>query len=284
VRHNEDQVNAELSRSLRFGSTGQPYDSPNLKANFLMQMHFGRVPPPMSDYATDLKSVLENSLRVVQAMVDVAADSGHLSITLSIMTLSQSITQAVWHDTPPLLALPNITAPMLQPLARRGFTLPPHLIHSPPRRVLAALQEVLPPPLADETARAIARLPRLRAQVSAESFFSEGGFVDVVVTLELAREGGGGDGYAVAPRFPKPKREGWWVLVGSEADDELLAMRRVGGGGRGGGGWGVTTASLRLSVESGWVGKGLTAFVISDTYVGLDQQIALTVPPPQDDA
>ena len=33
-----------------------------------------------SDYANDLKSVLDQSLRVLNAMVDIAADGGHLEV------------------------------------------------------------------------------------------------------------------------------------------------------------------------------------------------------------
>lgn len=41
-------------------------DDPHTKANLLLQAHLGRVPLPISDYVTDTKAVLDNSLRVLQ--------------------------------------------------------------------------------------------------------------------------------------------------------------------------------------------------------------------------
>jgi activating signal cointegrator complex subunit 3 len=47
----------------------------------------------MSDYVTDTKSTLDNSLRILQAIVDVAADAGHLQTVLSATALVQSLMQ-----------------------------------------------------------------------------------------------------------------------------------------------------------------------------------------------
>ena len=43
----------------------------------------------MSDYVTDTKSVLDQALRILQAMVDVAADGGWFDATLGTMRLAQ---------------------------------------------------------------------------------------------------------------------------------------------------------------------------------------------------
>lgn len=48
---------------------------------------------PISDYITDTKSVLDQSIRVLQAMVDVAANGGWLQTSLSVMHLLQMIMQ-----------------------------------------------------------------------------------------------------------------------------------------------------------------------------------------------
>lgn len=54
----------------------------------------GRLPLPISDYITDTKSALDNSLRVLQALCDAAGDAGFLSTALSAMALIQSLMQA----------------------------------------------------------------------------------------------------------------------------------------------------------------------------------------------
>ena len=53
----------------------------------------GRLAAPISDYVTDTKSVLDQSLRILQAMTDVSADAGWLDTALVTMMLVQSLMQ-----------------------------------------------------------------------------------------------------------------------------------------------------------------------------------------------
>lgn len=46
-----------------------PADDPHTKAALLLQAHMGRLPLPITDYVTDTKSVLDNSLRILQVCV-----------------------------------------------------------------------------------------------------------------------------------------------------------------------------------------------------------------------
>lgn len=52
--------------SLPLSPSPTPPHTPQTKAALLLQCHMGRVPPPISDYATDTKSALENSTRICQ--------------------------------------------------------------------------------------------------------------------------------------------------------------------------------------------------------------------------
>lgn len=49
---------------------------------------------PISDYVNDTKSVLDQALRVLNAMVDIAADEGNLASVLTVAELMQCIVQA----------------------------------------------------------------------------------------------------------------------------------------------------------------------------------------------
>ena len=69
----------------------------------------GRLPLPISDYITDTKTALDNSLRVLQALCDAAGDSGYLSTALSTMALVQSLMQVRIADA----ALHLISSPLL---------------------------------------------------------------------------------------------------------------------------------------------------------------------------
>jgi hypothetical protein len=58
-----------------------------------VQAHFSRLALPVADYVTDTRSVLDQSIRVLQAMVDVAAHGGWLPTTLHVMHTLQMVLQ-----------------------------------------------------------------------------------------------------------------------------------------------------------------------------------------------
>lgn len=59
VRHNEDLINAELSKALPFQAEtfGLPMWDPHVKAFLLIQAFMSRIELPISDYVTDQNSV-----------------------------------------------------------------------------------------------------------------------------------------------------------------------------------------------------------------------------------
>ena len=108
----------------------------------------GRLPLPISDYITDTKTALDNSLRLLQAMCDLAADAGWLATALAVMALVQSLVQArpappvcpastwihaarlmpqrcplqgCWWDDSGLLTLPGVTAEAAAALQAQGL-------------------------------------------------------------------------------------------------------------------------------------------------------------------
>lgn len=85
-------------------------------------------------------------------------------------------------------------------------------------------------------------------------------------------KGAGFSGRSAAPRvyaplFPKVKEEGWWLLVGHLPSLELLALKRVSFGGK-------VTVKLNFPgfTSSGSEVHTATVFLVSDCYLGLDQQ------------
>lgn len=57
------------------------------------QAHFERCPLPISDYMTDTRSVLDQAVRVMNAMLDVAGGFGLLDTTLGLLRLHQMVVQ-----------------------------------------------------------------------------------------------------------------------------------------------------------------------------------------------
>lgn len=95
VRHNEDKIDALLAQKVRWEVDMTKVGEPYTKANLLLQAHMSRMPLPISDYVTDTKSVLDNSIRILQAMVDITADASWFSTCLKIMNLMQCLMQVL---------------------------------------------------------------------------------------------------------------------------------------------------------------------------------------------
>jgi activating signal cointegrator complex subunit 3 len=51
---------------------------------------------PIRDFVTDTKLVIDSSIRMIHAMVDMTAEKGHLNTVLNIILLLQMIIQGVW--------------------------------------------------------------------------------------------------------------------------------------------------------------------------------------------
>lgn len=108
VRHNEDHMNSELAKCLPFESNPHSFDSPHTKAHLLLQAHLSRAMLPCPDYDTDTKTVLDQALRVCQAMLDVTANQGWLVTALNITHLVQMVIQGRWLKESSLLTIPHI--------------------------------------------------------------------------------------------------------------------------------------------------------------------------------
>lgn len=83
------------------------------------------------------------------------------------------------------------------------------------------------------------------------------------------------DTKAYAPRFPKPKDEGWILVIGDIEEQDVVALKRVGYV------RGRSSVQLALCTPSSPGRVIYTLYVMSDCYLGLDQQydICLDVMP-----
>ncbi|WAR07339.1 ASCC3-like protein [Mya arenaria] len=307
VRHNEDQLNSELSKSVPLEVNPHTLDSPHTKANLLLQCHFGRLPLPSTDYNTDTKSVLDQAIRICQAMLDVSADQGWLVTSLGIVTLVQMLVQGRWWTDNTLLTLPHLT---------------PYHTHCFRSRAKGALLETLPevmetcegryPALADmlkgeldtnhieQVYAVLCKLPQIEVTFTLQGYW-EGGdgcqekrHIDTplqgsrlqdqkwmsvhadqeyVLNVTLARinKNKKTDSKANAPRFPKPKDEGWFLIVGDVQNRDLVALKRVP--------FVRGRSSVQVSVFTPETpGRVIyTVYLMSDSYLGLDQQYDIHV-------
>lgn len=93
VRHNEDVLNEALTHLVPFRVAKHELESPHVKSNLLLQAHFERCPLPITDYITDTKSVLDQSIRILQGMIDISSHKGYMSATMNCIHIIQMIIQ-----------------------------------------------------------------------------------------------------------------------------------------------------------------------------------------------
>ena len=283
VRHNEDNINSELAKQCPLKVNIYTMDSPNTKTSLLLQSHFSRLALPSTDYLTDTKSVLDQAPRVLQAMVDVAGESGWLGTTLRVISLVQMCQQARWDSDSSLLTLPHLLPQSLYVFSGQRISSLPQLLHQ--AATYQDLARLLRPELEEEEIEEVwavmERLPRLEVslQVNGERLQTGGQSGlrvkvqqdrETTVTVSLARRNRPGkEGLRVhSPKFPKPKDEAWILVIGNPETRELLALKRVGGV------RGRVRHSLVVSPDQ--AGRlDLALYVMSDCYLGLDQQFSL---------
>ncbi|KAM8954511.1 activating signal cointegrator 1 complex subunit 3 isoform 1-T1 [Pelodytes ibericus] len=316
VRHNEDQMNSELAKHLPVEVNPHSMDSAHTKAHLLLQAHFSRASLPCPDYATDTKTVLDQAIRVCQAMLDVAAHHGWLVTVLSITNLVQMIIQARWVHDSSLLTLPFIEQHDLylfskwnqgQRRKNKGdFTGPieclPELIavcdgrediftsilerdvqamHISQAWNFASNLPVIDVGLRikgcwDHTIQTQNELsiPTLLHNTQEKKWVTLHADQEYVlqVSLQRTRVGyrkGRQDSKAIAPKFPKAKDEGWFLVLGEVDKKELMALKRVGYVRN------KSVVSLAFITPEA-IGRCIyTLYLMSDSYLGMDQQYDL---------
>ncbi|XP_063379753.1 activating signal cointegrator 1 complex subunit 3 [Cydia fagiglandana] len=295
VRHNEDVLNGELSQQCRLPVDPLSLDSSNVKAFLLLQAHMSRLTLPNTDYLTDTKSVLDQTIRILQAMIDTSAENGWLSACLSCQMLMQCIVQARWPSNSPLTTLPHVESHHLYMFtnmssdARRPCNTLNGLKHASIKSY-----ETLAKPLRrefeenqiEQIHRAICDLPTLDLKLAVRGlWFDADGEQDkflrqppardhwiplhaeqeYTLMVEMQRRGGNPNN-VLCPRFPRGKNEGWFLTLGTIEHGELHALKRVPARGN---------AQITFYTPN-YRGRIIyTVYLMSDSYMGLDQQYDL---------
>ncbi|KAJ8709095.1 hypothetical protein PYW07_008921 [Mythimna separata] len=295
VRHNEDILNGELSQDCRLPVDALSLDSSNVKAFLLLQAHMTRLQLPNTDYLTDTKSVLDQTIRILQAMIDTSAENGWLSVCLSCQMLMQGIVQARWPTESPLMTLPHIDSQHLYVFSHMAKdTNKPCTMLNGLKVACMRNYELLAKYLRrefeenqiEQIHRAICDMPTLDIKMRVRGlWFDSDGEQDKPVRqppsrdqwmplhadqeytllLELNRRGGNPNN-VLCPRFPRGKNEGWFVTMGTVDDGELHALKRVSPRG---------TAQVTFYTPSRKGRIIFTVYILSDSYMGLDQQYDL---------
>lgn len=297
VRHNEDLINAELSKNLPIDAEnlGMVMWDPHVKAHLLLQAHFSRIDLPISDYVGDQNSVLDQAIRILQASIDVLTELGYMQSCKMMMTLLQCVKSARWPDDGPLSIFPGIGAEREKKrIASSENSRPNSLIDATtcPKAVLDSVLKSLglPPASHGRVLKPLGQLPQLRIQVTDVTALG--------LSVQFSRINPVQDAAAYriyAPRYPKPQTEGFFLVVHDAGNGEIYAMKRVswpspeksgGGGGRGSGGRGGGGGSSRLNTKSSvklpeaFEERNVKVLVVSDSYIGMEWAVENVEIPP----
>lgn len=120
VRHNEDNLNEALAKLLPIEEEKKMFGSAHVKTKLLLQAHFSRIPMPISDYITDLKSVLDNTVRLLLFMIEVSSSKGLLDTTINIIIMGQMICQGIWPDESSIKCL-GVNEFVLNSFSKNGY-------------------------------------------------------------------------------------------------------------------------------------------------------------------
>jgi pre-mRNA-splicing helicase BRR2 len=264
VRHGDDRILREISRTLHEPVAAEYFNDPHTKAKTLLLAHCQRLPLP-SDLSYDQRVVLEQTSRLVHAMVDMLSSSAWLKPALMCMTLSQHLIQAVTERDSPLCQLPHFPPDRVNACVQAGVCDLVDLMNmeDEQRRALLGMTEEQ---IAD-VARVCNGYPSLTLHFRTPSTVNREDSLKIALTVE--RDGDPAPVYA--PYYPLFKEEGWWAAIGDPQSNRLYAIKKFTLG---------TSTSITLSFPAPEPGQHqLTLYVMSDCYVGADQgeQFTFTV-------
>ncbi|XP_076382118.1 activating signal cointegrator 1 complex subunit obelus [Megalopta genalis] len=293
VRHNEELLNENLSKMCRYTVDNYSYDSPNTKAFILLQAHFSRLPLPCVDYSTDLKLVLDQAIRIIQAMIDTVADHGWLISTLVSIQLLQMIIQARWIDESAITTLPHINSEDVQLFSSLSTILPLlcNIVYSKQNLLVETLSERFQKNEVQEICQVIKEMPILCIDASLEGHWSDGTkqksvilktasttSIDVhkdqiyILNIGMKRRNRSNNLRVHCPMFQKGKDEGWFLVLGNTSDKELWALKRISG---------IRDQrkcqQLQFTTPSKLGCTAITLYLMSDSYIGLDQQYTIQI-------
>ncbi|KAL6624933.1 Sec63-domain-containing protein [Neocallimastix californiae] len=336
VRHNEELLNEELEARCRmslvelgridstFGGNlkNKSYGDPHAKVFILLQAFLGRIKDlPCTDFETDIKSILDNAIRILQAMLEVTATQGFLSTSFGIMSIIQCLKQALWLTDSTLAMLPYCyNNSNLNHLLKHVSCLP-ELAVLPEKEVRAIFKKIphFSDKKIDEVVKVVNNLPvydltwkvepsqknteaKAKYDVKYTSqkvpILKAGGIYNIDITMKRLRPHSDNTFKIYAPEFPKVQHESWWVVLGDEETNELVVLKRLGFAKKTQNNDDSNTNNKKKFASAKGKGKGkersseddrfvtlefvvphdligsqeLTIYLISDGYLGLDQQ------------
>nr|POF26016.1 pre-mrna-splicing factor brr2 [Quercus suber] len=271
VRRHEETILQRIYERCPVKLSDVDFESPHFKAFVLLQAHFSRMQLP-TDLAKDQEIILRKVLNLLSATVDVLSSEGHLN-AMSAMEISQMVVQAMWDRDSPLKQIPYFTDETVETCDQNSikdvfeFMDAMDPAENPNYNTLVKGMALNNQQLAEAARFTNDRYPNIDLNFEledAENVVSNApSYISVAVERQLDDDEEP-NLEVHAPFYPiEHKAENWWLVVGEESSKTLLAIKRVQI---------QRVLKTRLEIVIPTPGKKeLTLFLMSDSYVGVDQ-------------
>ncbi|KAL8756676.1 MAG: hypothetical protein Q9199_002760 [Rusavskia elegans] len=276
IRRHEDHILRRVYDRVPVKMAQPAYESPHFKAFVLLQAHFSRMALPI-DLAKDQEMILAKVLNLLSGCVDVLSSEGHLN-AMNAMEMSQMIVQAMWDSDSPLKQIPHFSDDVIKVANKAGVKDIMEFMDAmdpgnPESKTLAKGLGLDNKQLSQVAAFTNDKYPdvELDFEVLDKDDITAGSpsYLQIKITRNVEDEDAEPDTTVHAPFYPARKTENWWLVVGEESTKNLLAIKRVTIGRQ-------LDMKLEFVVPSAGTHR-LKLFLMSDSYVGVDQDPEFTV-------
>lgn len=283
VRHNEEHMNDALANICPYPVDRSRIDSPKIKTLLLFQAYFSHLPLPIRDYITDTKLVLDNCVRFVQSMIDMAAEKDYLDTMMRLMQLCQMITQAVWIDQSCFSNFPHFTEKIINGLRdKKGISHLCQLIEAEKGGVLKKILKEIDPSLDERSlldiSDAVQKVPDVEFNVKLFKFdsdqmkpdFTKVGATlrredEIYVNVNIKRNNSKCPMRVETKGLSKIKDCSWWIVIGCSESNSVYYVKKT---------FFKTILKRNFQVTIPDTSKSsLFAMLVSDSYIGIDQII-----------
>jgi len=223
------------------------------------------------DLAKDQEIIIRKALSLLSSCVDILSSEGFLNAMVP-MEVSQMVVQAMWDRDNPLKQIPHFDDQVVKSATDANITdiygfmdaMDPD--ENPNyEKVLKALG-LTNRQLADAAEFTNNRYPNVdidfKVEEPEEIVAGSPSYLSITIERQL-EEDEEPNTVVHAPFYPLDKNENWWLVVGNEETKSLCAIKRV-----------TIGKKLRTKLEYVVPNAGeqeLTLYLMSDSYVGVDQ-------------
>jgi pre-mRNA-splicing helicase BRR2 len=221
--------------------------------------------------------MLRDTVKLVQALVDVVASQAWLKPALAAMELGQMAVQGMWDKDSPLLQIPHFDADTVVRCQAAGAESVFDVLEMEDDVRETALQ--LSAAQMSDVALFCNAYPNIECSYETDLRAGNSAPAGSTVTLSVAlqrdldeedEEEVAAAGKVVSSRFPGEKTESWWLVLGDKATNALLCIKRVS----------LSVAGrykLQFTAPEVEGSHALTLYLMSDSYLGCDQEYSLDV-------